>query len=129
MSDQGVRLSSSRSGHLVSSGQLVWVDYARPPTLEGHISFVRTPIWVFLDSMESPLRNEYIHNHEGDIKCQTKVLDQARPGQVSSGQLVWVDYARPPTSEGHISFVRTPIWVLLNSMERSLSQEYIHILN
>ena len=55
MSNQGVRSSSSRSGQLVSSGQLVWVDYALPPTSEGHISFVRTPFRVFLDSKESPL--------------------------------------------------------------------------
>ena len=69
MSYQGVRLSSSRSGQLVSSGQLVWVDYERPPTSEGHISFFRTPIWVLLDSMESPLSQEYINMHEGDIRC------------------------------------------------------------
>ena len=68
MSDRGVRSSSSRSG------QLVWVDYARPPTSEGHISFVRTLIWVFLDSMESPLSQEYIHITEGDIICQTEML-------------------------------------------------------
>ena len=80
MSDRGVRSSSSRSGQLISSGQLVWVDYARPPTSEGHISFVRTPIWVFLDSMERPLSQEYILMPEGDIICQTKVLDRARPG-------------------------------------------------
>ena len=65
MSDQGVILSSSRSSRLVSSGQLVWVDYARPPTSEGHISIVRTPIWVFLDSMENPLSQEYIHFSRG----------------------------------------------------------------
>ena len=75
MSDRGVRLSSSRSGQLVSSGQLVWVDYARPPTSKGHISFVRTLILVFLDSMEIPLSQEHIHMLEGDIRCQTEVLD------------------------------------------------------
>ena len=80
MSDRGVRSSSSRSGQLISSGQLVWVNYVRPPTSEGHISFVRTPIWVFLDSMERPLSQEYILMPEGDIICQTKVLDRARPG-------------------------------------------------
>ena len=69
---------------LVSSGQLVWVDYAWPPTLEGHISFVKTPILVFLGSMESPLSQEYIHMPEEDIKSQTKVLDRVFPGQVSS---------------------------------------------
>ena len=61
MLDQGIRSSSSRSGQLVSSGQLVWVDYARPLTSEGHIFFVRTPIWVFLEYMESSLSKEYIH--------------------------------------------------------------------
>ena len=84
MSDQGVRSSSSRSGKLFSSGQLIRVDYERPPTSEGHISFVRTSIWVFLYSMEIPLSEEYIHILEGDISCQTEVLGRARPGQVSS---------------------------------------------
>ena len=78
MSDEGVILSSSRSG------QLVWVDYARPPTSEGHISFVRTPILVFLGSMERKFIQEYIHMPERDIRCLTKVLDRALPGQVSS---------------------------------------------
>ena len=84
MSDRGIKLSSSRSGRLVSSGQLVWVDYARPPTSEGHISFVRTLIWVFLDSMDSPLSQEYIHIPEGNIRCQNEVLYRAHPGQVGS---------------------------------------------
>ena len=34
--------------------------------------------------MEIPLSQEYIHNPEGDIRCQTEVLDRACPGQVSS---------------------------------------------
>ena len=34
--------------------------------------------------MEIPLSQEYIHMFEEDIICQTKVLDRARPGQVSS---------------------------------------------
>ena len=84
MSDEGVRSSSTRSGQLVSSGQLVWVDYARPPTLEGHNSFVRTPFRVFLDSMEIPLFQEYINMIDEDIRGQTEVLDRARPSQVSS---------------------------------------------
>ena len=92
MIDRGVGLSSSRSGQLVSSGQLVRVDYALPPTLESHISFVRTPIRVFLDFMESPLSQEYIHMPKDYIRCQTEVLDRARQ-LVSSGQLVRVDYA------------------------------------
>ena len=80
MSDQGVRSSSSRLGQLVSSGQLVWVDYARPPTSEGHITFVRALIWVFLDSMESPLNQEYFNMPKEDSRCQTKVLYRAHPG-------------------------------------------------
>ena len=51
--------------------------------------------WVFLDSMEIPLSQEYIHMPEEDIRCQTEVLDQAQPGQLSSassGQLGWVNY-------------------------------------
>ena len=84
MSERGVRSSSSRSGELFSSGQLVWVDYARPPTSEGHISFVRTPILVFLDSMESPLSQEYIHNPKEDSRGQTEVLHRAHPGQANS---------------------------------------------
>ena len=70
MSYRGVRSSSSRSCQLFSSGQLLWVDYTRPLTSEGHISFVRTPILVFLDSMESPLSQEYIDMPEGDIRGQ-----------------------------------------------------------
>ena len=34
--------------------------------------------------MESPLSQESIDIPEDDIRCQTKVLDRARPGQVSS---------------------------------------------
>ena len=44
--------------------------------------------------------------------------------QVSS---VGFDYVRPPISEGHMSFVRTPFQVFLDSMESSLSQDTIHI--
>ena len=34
--------------------------------------------------MKIPLSQECIHMPEGDIRFQTKVLDRARPGQVSS---------------------------------------------
>ena len=43
MFGKGDRSSSSRSGQLVSSG----FDCVRPPTSEGHNSFVRTPFRVF----------------------------------------------------------------------------------
>ena len=58
-------------------------NYVLPPTLEGHNSFVRTPIRVFLDSMESPLSQESIDMPEEDIRCQTELLDRANRGQVS----------------------------------------------
>ena len=34
--------------------------------------------------MEIPLSQEYIHMPKEDIRCQNEVLDQGRPGQVSS---------------------------------------------
>ena len=72
------------SGQLVNPGQLVRFAYVLPPTSEGHISFVRTPIRVFLDSMESPLSQEYIDMTEEDRRCLTEVIDEL----VTSGQLV-----------------------------------------
>ena len=74
--------------------------------------------------MEIPLIQEYTHIPEEDNRCQTEVLDRARPAQVSSSSS-GCDYVRPPTSEGHNSFVRALIRVFLDSMERPLSQEYI----
>ena len=74
--------------------------------------------------MKSPLSQESIDMPEEDIRCQTEVLDRAHRGQVSSSSLGF-DYVLPPTSEGHNSFVRTPIRVLLDSMERPLSKESI----
>ena len=49
-----------------------------------NIYSVRTPIWVFLDSMEIPLSQEYINMHEENIRCMTEVIDEL----VTSGQLV-----------------------------------------
>ena len=34
--------------------------------------------------MESQLSQEYIHMPDEDIRCQTEVLNRARPGKVSS---------------------------------------------
>ena len=72
------------SGQLVSPGQLILVDYVRPPTSKGHNSFVQTPIRVFLDYMERPLSQVSIHIPEEDIRCKTEVINRARPCQVSS---------------------------------------------
>ena len=74
MSDRGVRPNLSRSGQL-SSVSSAGCDYVRPPTSEGHNSFVQTPIRVFLDSMERSLSQEFIHTHEEDRICQTNVSD------------------------------------------------------
>ena len=84
MSCRGDRLSSSCRAQLVSPGQLVRVDCIRPSTSEGHKSLVRTPIWVFLDSMESPLSQESIHILVKDIRCRTEVIDRARHVEVNS---------------------------------------------
>ena len=35
-------------------------SHVRPLTSEGHNFFVRTPFWVFLDSMETPLSQDSI---------------------------------------------------------------------
>ena len=35
--------------------------FCLPPTSDNHIFHVRTPFWVFLDSMESPLSQGYFH--------------------------------------------------------------------
>ena len=55
--------ASSAQPVLVSSSEF---DYVRPPTSEGHNSFVRTPFRVFLDSMEIPLSQDSIHGPLGD---------------------------------------------------------------
>ena len=80
MSDQGVRLSSARS--VSSSG----FDYVRPPTSEGHNSFVQTPFRMILGSMESPLSKYYIHIHVEDSGCQAEL------GKVSSARLDLTTY-------------------------------------
>ena len=74
MFDRGDRSSSSRSGQLFSSG----FDCVRPPTSEGHNSFVRTPIRVFFDSMERPLSQEsiyiYLVENGTHIKLRKSIL-------------------------------------------------------
>ena len=37
---------------------LVVTVHGKPPTSDGHNFFVRTPFWMFLDSMEIPLSLE-----------------------------------------------------------------------
>ena len=80
--------------------------------------------------MGSPLSQEYIHMPEWDIRCQTKVLESARPGQVSSS--VQVSSSELTTHDLQLWKVISPsfelrFWVFLDSMESPLSQEYIHM--
>ena len=35
--------------------------HVRPPTFKGHNFFVQTSFWVLLDSMESPLSQDFRH--------------------------------------------------------------------
>ena len=56
---------------------------------------------------------------------------QGRVGQGKSGRASRVGlptHARPPTSEGHNFFVRTPFWMFLDSMEIPLSKDSSHYL-
>ena len=74
--------------------------------------------------MESPLSQEYNHMHEEDIRCQTKVLGRARPGQVSSS--VQVSSSGLTTHDLKLQKVISPLfrtlnWVFLDSMEIPLS--------
>ena len=81
MSDQGVRPSSSRSGQLVQfrSAHQDLTTYGLQ--LRNVItSLFELRFWVFLYSIESPLSQESIDLPEDDIRCQTEVLDRARPG-------------------------------------------------
>ena len=57
------RLGLPGWGRPTRVGQLGLTIHLRPPTSEGHNFFVRTPIWVFLDSMESPLSQDSSHMH------------------------------------------------------------------
>ena len=97
MSDRGVRPRCQTELSQVRSARPVQVnssrfDYVRPPTSEGHNSFIRTPFLVFLDSMEIPLSQESIHIYEKDSRCQTELsqVRSARPVQVSSSGFDYV---------------------------------------
>ena len=61
----------------------------------------------------------------GTVSIRKEVIGKDWSGRASRVRLVI--HVRPPTSEGHNFFVRTPIRVFLDSMESPLSQESIHI--
>ena len=47
--------------------------HAMPPTSDGHNFFVRTPFWVFLNSVESPFSQYYSHVPVEDNRCDTPI--------------------------------------------------------
>ena len=80
---------------------------------------------MFLDSMERPLSIESINIYLDDIGNQIRSRNhkKCRPFWL----LVAIIHGKPPTSDGHNFFVRTPFWMFLDSMEIQLSLESIHI--
>ena len=60
--------------------------------------------------MESPLSQEYINMHKEDIIYQNKVLDRARPGQVSSS--VQVSSSGLTTHDLQLQKVISPLFEL-----------------
>ena len=97
-----------------------------PPTSDGHNVFVRTLFWVFLDSMESPLSLKFIHIHLNDIGIHIRSINHEKQVGLAGSTRVTV-HGKPPTSDGHNFFVRTPFWMFLDYMESPLSLESIHI--
>ena len=77
--------------------------------------------------MESPLSQKSIHMLvEGNWSPQPCSKLVFLPS-VKMGHSGHIFYCVPPTSDDHIFRVRTPFGVFLDSMESSLSQEYIHM--
>ena len=52
---------AGRSGQVGQAGRVGLATHVRPPTLEGHNFFVQTLFQVILDSMESPLSQNFSH--------------------------------------------------------------------
>ena len=51
---------------------LVATVHGKPPTSDGYNFFVRTPFWMFLDSMEIPLSIESIHIYLDNIETHIR---------------------------------------------------------
>ena len=60
--------------------------------------------------MESPLCQKDIHMSEEDIRCETEVLDRARPGHVSSS--VQVSSSKLTTHDHQLRKVISPTFEL-----------------
>ena len=80
---------------------------------------------MFLDSMEINLSLEFIHIYLDNIRThiRSKNHENSRPCSL----LLATVHGKPPISDGHNFFVRTPFFMFLDSMESPLSLESIHI--
>ena len=72
---------------LSKSSPLGWVWLCMTSNFGGHNSFVRTPLQVFLDFMESPLSQDSIHIPVVNIGCQAKLGQVGSARQVSSAPM------------------------------------------
>ena len=71
---------------------------------DGHNFFVRTPFWVFLDSMEKYLSLELINIQIDDIGNHIKSINHEKiVGPVGYARVTV--HGKPPTSDGHNFFV------------------------
>ena len=80
---------------------------------------------MFLEFMESPLSLKSIHIYLDNI--ETHIWSRNHENSRPYWLLVATIHGKPLTSDGHNFFVRTPFWMLLDSMESPLSLESIHI--
>ena len=85
-----------------------------------HNSFVRTSFWVFMDSMESPL-SQYIDCYNIELIVHPKMIKESGCCRCCKLLIFFI------ACNLHNSFVRTSLWVFLDSMEINLSLESIHI--
>ena len=80
---------------------------------------------MFLDSMEINFSLESIHIYLDNIG--THIRSRNHENCRHYWLLVATVHGKPPTSDGHNFFVRTPFWMFLDSMEIPLSIESINI--
>ena len=103
---------------------LLAIVHGKPSISNYHNFFVQTPFWMFLDSMESPLSLKYIRIYLDSI--ETHIRSRNHENSRPCWLLIATVHGKPPTSEGHNFFVRTPFWMFLNSMDSPLSIESIN---
>ena len=74
------------------AGRLGLDSHVRPPTLDGHNFFVRTPFWVFLDSMKSPLSEDFSH-----LPVVTDLVLSLSSHAALRQLTLWMLLSQPPT--------------------------------